>query len=169
MKIKVAFKRAIFAAGLAVVLSGCSLSKEVRNQRNMISGSWVLEDISFKGASGTFKAVLFNDVEDICLEGSDWFFRDNNSTGRYTIAPSSLCDAGDRSIRWSVVSPTENYKDQLQFKFIDGKGKDIDAGIGYRLTIDTLTEQNMTLNSTVQADGAPVTVVYSFARKQSSL
>jgi len=131
----------------------------------LISGSWILNDVSFANNTGNFKAVLFNDVEDICLEGSDWFFRDNNSTGRYTISPSTLCNDGDRFIRWSVVEREDNNSSQLQFKFIDEKLKDISGGVGYRLTIENLTEQAMRLSSNVMVDGSSVSVVYEFSKK----
>lgn len=147
------------------MLASCSVSKDAREKRNLLSGSWTLDNVSFANNTGNFKATLFNDVEDICLEGSDWFFRDNNSTGRYTIAPSTLCNGGDRFIRWSVVERDENYSSQLQFKFIDEKRKDISGGLGYRLNIESLTEQSMQLKSNVMVDGETVTVVYDFTKK----
>ena len=54
---------------------------------------------------------------------------------------------------------------QLQFKFIDEKRNDISGGVGYRLNIETLTEQSMTLKSNVSVDGETVTVVYDFTKK----
>ena len=159
-------KKAIVLMGIfAMMLSSCSISKDARSKRNLLSGTWSLNDVSFENNTGNFKAVLFNDVEDICLEGSEWFFRDNNSTGRYTISPSTLCNGGDRYIRWSVVERAENYQSQLQFKFIDEKNKDISGGLGYRLNIENLTESAMTLKSNVQVNGEPVTVVYNFTKK----
>lgn len=154
----------LLISAIAITLSSCSVSKEARAQRNTISGSWILNDISFANNTGNFKAVLFNDVEDICLEGSDWFFRDNNSTGRYTIAPSTLCNGGDRFIRWSVIESGANAS-QLQFKFIDEKLKDISGGAGYRLNIENLTEQSMRLTSNAMVNGSSVTVVYEFSKK----
>lgn len=151
---------------MAIMISSCSVSKDARGKRNILSGSWTLDNISFANNTGNFKAVLFNDVEDICLEGSDWFFRDNNSTGRYTISPSTLCNGGDRFIRWSVVEREDNNTSQLQFKFIDEKLKDISGGAGYRLNIESLTEQSMTLKSNVSVDGQNVTVIYDFTKKQ---
>lgn len=153
----------IALAGL--FLTSCSVSKSARTQRNLFSGSWTLDNISYENNSGNFKSVIFNDAEDICFEGSDWFFRDNNSTGRYTIAQSSLCQGGDRFFRWSVVEPSQNYSSQLQFKFIDENRKDISGGYGYRLNIVSLTEQAMTLKSNVSVDGQPVTIVYEFSKK----
>ena len=160
-------KKAFFvAAAFGLLLMSCSVSKNARTQRNLFSGSWTLDDISYENNTGTFKSTIFNDAEDICFEGSDWFFRDNNSTGRYTISQSSLCQGGDRFFRWSVVEPAQNYSSQLQFKYIDEKRKDISGGFGYRLNISSLTEQAMTLRSNVSVDGQPVTIVYQFSKKQ---
>lgn len=150
---------------LAVSLVSCSISKEARDQRNLISGSWTLNDIQFENNEGTFTAVLFGDADAICFEGSDWFFRDNNSTARYTIKGGSLCEGGDRFIRWSVVRPDQNYEGQIQFKFIDDKRKDISKGLGYKLNIAELTGTNMTLKSNVSVEGEPITLVYKFTKK----
>lgn len=150
---------------LAIVVSSCSVSKNARSQRNLLSGTWTLNDISYENATGNFKSTIFNDAEDICFEGSDWFFRDNNSTGRYTIAPSTLCNGGDRYIRWSVIEPQANYTSQLQFKMIDDKNKDIAGGLGYRLNIISLTAEAMTLKSNATVDGQVVNIVYTFNKK----
>jgi len=159
-------KKSLFFVALAgILVSSCSISKSARDQRNLFSGTWNLDDVSYENNSGTFKSVIFNDAEDICFEDSEWFFRDNNSTGRYTLKQSSLCQGGDRFFRWSIVEPTANYSSQLQFKFIDDRRKDISGGQGYRLNIVNLTEQAMTLKSNVSVDGQAVTVVYQFSRK----
>nr|WP_299345458.1 lipocalin family protein [Allomuricauda sp.] len=155
----------LFVVLAGLMVSSCSVSKSARTQRNLFSGSWTLDNISYENNSGNFKATIFNDAEDICFEGSDWFFRDNNSTGRYTISQSTLCQGGDRFFRWSVVEPSQNYSSQLQFKFIDEKRKDISGGLGYRLNISSINEQSMTLRSNVSVDGEPVTIVYQFSKK----
>jgi len=149
---------------IATVLAvSCSVSKSAKTQRGLINGVWILNSISYEGNTGNFKSVLFNDAEDICFEGSEWSFLNNNSTGKYTIKNSSLCLGGDRLIRWSVYE-SENQLSQLQFKYIDEKKKDI-SGAGYRLNITNLTEQYMTLKSNVSVDGEPISVVYSFTKK----
>lgn len=150
---------------LLTVLSSCSISKSVRNQRNLFSGSWSLENINYENNTGSFTAVLFEDARAICFEGSDWFFRDNNSTGRYTIQDGSLCQGGDRFFRWSVIERPENYSSQFQFKFVDEKNKDLYGGRGYRLVIDKLTASEMVLKQNVTVDGSPITVVYEFNKK----
>lgn len=148
-----------------LLITSCSVSKSVRDQRNLVSGSWILEDINYENNPGAFTANLFEDAKAICFEGSDWFFRDNNSTGRYTLKDGSLCQGGDRFIRWSIIERAENYNAQFQFKFIDEKLKDIDGGRGYRFTINTLTANEMVLKQNVTVDGAPITVVYNFTKK----
>ena len=154
----------LFGLAFLLVLSSCSVSKSARQQRNLLSGTWQLDNISYENNTGNFKSIIFGDAEDICFEGSNWFFRDNNSTGRYTIKTSSLCQGGDRSIRWSVIEPVDRLS-QLQFKFIDEKRNDVSGGRGYRLDIANLNELTMTLKSNVAVDGEPVTVVYEFTKK----
>lgn len=154
-------KKTIILLGLvSLIVASCTISKEARQQRNLISGTWALDNISYEGQEGIYKGILFNDAKDVCFEGSDWFFRDNNSTGRYTIDQGSLCSGGNRFIRWSVVN------NQLQFKFIDEKRKDISGGLGYRLNIANLTAENMVLKSFVNQDGQSLAVVYEFSKKQ---
>lgn len=154
----------ILSAVISLFLSSCGVSKLAREQKNLLNGTWTLDNVRFENQPGTFKSVLFNDAQDICFEGSTWFFRKNNNTGSYAIAPSSLCQSGDRFIRWSVVE-SDLGTNQLQFKMIDEKYKDISGGLGYRLTIKNITNSNMELASEVTANGAPVLVVYEFSKK----
>lgn len=155
----------ILMVALTLLLGSCTLTKSVRSQRNLLSGTWSLDNIRYENNTGNFQATLFDDAKDICFEGSEWFFRDNNSTGRYTIEEGSLCSGGIRRIRWSVIEPQQNYSSQLQFKFIDDKYKDISGGLGYRLNIASLSEQQMVLKSNANVDGETVTIVYEFSKK----
>lgn len=152
-------------AALLFAITSCSVSKSARTQRNIISGTWILDNIDYENNEGTFSSVIFGDAKDLCFEGSNWYFRDNNSTGRYTIKQGSLCQGGDRFIRWSVIEPADRVS-QLQFKFIDEKRKDVSGGFGYRLDIANLTETQMTLKSNVSVDGEPITIVYEFTKQQ---
>lgn len=112
--------------------------------------------------------MLFNDADAVCFEGSEWYFRDNNSTGRYTLNSGSLCTGGDRYIRWSVVEQPQSYSSQLQFKFIDEKNNDIGGGQGYRLNITSLTPESMILKSNTTVGGENVTLVYEFTKKSNN-
>ena len=58
---------------MGLLLSSCSVSKSARTQRNLFSGSWNLDNVYYQNNSGNFKSTLFNDAEDICFEGSQWF------------------------------------------------------------------------------------------------
>lgn len=149
---------------LLFALAACSVSKSARTQRNIISGTWTLDNIDYENNEGAFSSVIFGDAKDLCFEGSNWYFRDNNSTARYTIKQGSLCQGGDRFIRWSIVEPADRVS-QLQFKFIDEKRKDVSGGYGYRLDIANLTETQMTLKSNVSVDGEPITIVYEFTKQ----
>lgn len=157
--------RIILMISAGLLLASCGTTKVVREQRNLISGTWTLNNVRYENNEGLFKAIVFNDADAICFEDSNWFFRDNNSTGRYSIKDGTLCSGGDRFIRWSVVDSPQNYNTQLQFKFIDENRKDISGGMGYRLTIATLTTDEMILKSNVTVDSKPVTIVYQFTKK----
>lgn len=157
-------KAPIIVLILTIFIGSCTITKAVRDQRNLISGTWTLDNIRYENTTGNFQSTLFGDARAICFEGSQWFFRDNNSTGRYTIKDGSLCQGGDRRIRWSVIEPQQNYSSQLQFKFIDEKYNDISGGVGYRLNISNLSEQEMVLQSNVQVDGETVILVYEFSK-----
>ncbi|AYN68131.1 hypothetical protein D1013_12485 [Euzebyella marina] len=150
---------------LFLVLTSCSLSKEVRQQRDTINGTWVLNDVSYEGEQGDYKAKLFNDADAYCFEGSTWYFLENNSTGNYNINSSTgACPSGVRNIRWSVVE-NEAGADRLQFKYIDEKKKDINGRTGYGMDIVSLSSASMTLKSNVNVNGSPIAVVYTFNKQ----
>ena len=154
----------IVLLGLGLALSSCSISKDVRAQRNTLSGTWTLTDISYENNEGAFEVTLFGDANAICFEDSQWFFRDNNSTGRYTIKSGSLCQGGDRKFRWSIADRAENYQSRFQFKFIDEKLKDIGGGRGYSLLIESLDAGSMRMASNAQVDGEPIRIIYHFTK-----
>ncbi|SMC72442.1 lipocalin-like domain-containing protein [Cellulophaga tyrosinoxydans] len=157
-------KTVVLSLLISLLFMSCSSTKAIREKRNLFSGTWILNNVSFEGQPGTFKAVLFNDASDACFEGSNWFFRDNNSTGRYTLDQTASCNGGDRFFRWSVIE-NDYGTSQLQFKAIDEKRKDISSGYGYRLDITSLTETSMTLKSKVTENGSPISVVYEFIKQ----
>ncbi len=156
----------ILIAAFALLLVSCSSQKNgpgtkgTNAEQKIISGTWTLKNVSYEGSKGTFKSVLFNDADAFCFEGSEWFFRNNNNTGTYTLAGNDLCRGGKRFIRWSILNTN-----QLQFKFINSKYKDISGGVGYRLDIAALGESQMILKSQVSVEGQPLTIVYTFTKK----
>lgn len=149
---------------VSLLLFSCSTTKQVRDDRSTVDGTWTLNDVGYEGNEGDFKAKLFDDASAVCFEGSTWFFRNNNSTGSYTIQPGSLCSGGERNIRWSIIE-NQGGSQQLQFKYIDEKKKDIYGRTGYRMDVMSISPSQMTLKSNVTVDGNPVSVVYEFSRQ----
>lgn len=156
-------KSSLFTGIASLLLFSCSTTKQVRDDRKVVDGTWTLDDVGYEDNQGDFKAKLFDDASAVCFEGSTWFFRNNNSTGSYTIQPGSLCSGGERNIRWSIIEG-QGDSQQLQFKYIDEKKKDIYGRTGYRLDVVSITASQMTLKSNVTVDGSPVSVVYEFSR-----
>ena len=152
----------LFALGF--LLFSCSISKAVREERKTVNGTWTLENVGYEENEGSFKSILFNDAKAVCFEGSTWFFLNNNSTGNYNLKNSSICSGGQRNIRWSIVE-NDGGNNQLQFKFIDEKKKDIYGRTGYRFDIVSLSLSEMTLKSKVTVDGSPISVVYEFVKQ----
>lgn len=157
-------KNSLVVFAVSLLLFSCSTTKQVRDDRKVVDGTWTLNDVGYEGSEGDFKAELFNDASAVCFEGSTWFFRNNNSTGSYTIRPGSLCSGGERNIRWSIIE-NEGGGEQLQFKYIDEKKNDVYGRTGYRLDVVSITPSQMTLKSNVSVDGSPVSVVYEFSRQ----
>ncbi len=157
-------KHSIIAFVVSLLLFSCSTTKDVRDDRKVVDGTWTLNDVGYEDNDGDFKAKLFDDASAVCFEGSTWFFRNNNSTGSYTIQPGSLCSGGERNIRWSIID-SQGGGQQLQFKYIDEKKNDIYGRTGYRLDVVSITPSQMTLKSNVSVDGNPISVVYKFSRQ----
>lgn len=148
-------------AVVAFLSFSCSLTKENKLYRSHIKGTWQLTEVAYSGAKGQFSSVLFKDAEEKCFERSEWYFNSNNSTGYYNIIKGQDCTPGQRDIRWSIIS--EGGVQQLQFKTIDAKRKDIND-YGFRLYIDYLDDYTMRLRSNVNAEGEAVNVIYKFQR-----
>lgn len=144
------------------IFISCSLSKENKTYRKNIAGNWTLTNVEYKNNTGSFKATVFNDTDAMCFKGSNWFFRNNNSTGHYAIDKPGGCINGTRNIRWSVYEPTSGGY-QLQFKFTDEKKRDL-SPYGYRLDIIQLNAETMALESKNTVDGEPISLVYTFKR-----
>lgn len=158
-------KNSVVLSALFLLLASCSLSKEIKQQRNTINGTWILNDVSYEGDGSNYKAKLFNDADSFCFEGSSWYFFENNSTGSYTINSSTgACPSGVRNIRWSVLDDPSG-ANRLQFKYIDEKKKDVYGRVGYGMDIISLTSTSMTLKSNVNVEGERVGIIYTFNKQ----
>ncbi|MCQ0112691.1 Lipocalin-like domain-containing protein [Zhouia amylolytica] len=147
----------------SLILYSCSLSKENKETRKSIDGTWELTDVSYEGTQGYFKSTLFNDADSKCFKGSEWFFRSNNSTGFYNIMNDG-CPTGQRNIRWSIQD-VNGVPSQFQFKYIDEKKNDLNGGYGYVFKVASLNQNQMKLTTDVNVDGDIVTLALQYSRK----
>jgi len=151
----------------AMIITSCSSSKKTSAtaSRDDVKGTWVLENISYDGLpqGQQFKLTLLDEGNENCLKGSTWVFP-NNGNGSYTIAPNeSGCAPGERNIVWSYR--LENGQTILQYKRLPGGVKAKDITEGYKFSIVSATESNLSLRSTVIIEGNTISINYSFAKK----
>lgn len=154
-------------AALVVLLTicSCSVSKEARQLKQEINGSWMLETITTEGISGRVTATLFNEASFNCFVGSSWNFTASNSKGSYNInASGTECSAVQRLVRWSIFEPKGEPK-MFQFKRLDDKGNPLDDNAGFRFEITSITGTTMQLKSQISFEGKPATYVYNFVKK----
>lgn len=156
-------KPIFYLLAMSMVLNSCSLSRDNKSVRTSLNGTWQLSEISYEGNPGRFESVIFNDVSDACFKGSEWSFRANNSNGSYTIVPGD-CNPGQRFFIWSVAQGNNVGSYALQLKPTDLKRNSTLNNAGYRLEITRLNGESMTLKSTLQVDGKPITLVYEFQK-----
>ncbi|MEZ4802598.1 MAG: lipocalin family protein [Gelidibacter sp.] len=148
---------------VALLLTSCSLSKQEKTARKTIDGTWTLTKVTYD-SPGTFNATLFEDTTASCFEGSQWFFRSNNSTGTYDIINAN-CPTGVRNIRWSsneIGKNTGNY--DFTMKFTDEKKNDIQKNTGFRMMLNYLDDNSMKLTQTVNFEGKPFKINLNFSR-----
>lgn len=148
---------------VALLLTSCSLSKQEKTARKTIDGTWSLTKVTYD-TSGKFNSTLFEDTTASCFEGSQWFFRSNNSTGTYDIINAN-CPTGVRNIRWSaseIGKNTGNY--DFTMKFTDEKKNDVQKNTGFRMMLNYLDENTMKLTQTVTFEGSPFKINLNFSR-----
>lgn len=145
---------------LTVSVVSCSLTKQNKEYRSTINGSWVLSKTYYNNTDGVFSSILFQDKSIECFKNSIWTFVANNSRGTYTLSRPE-CSPGVRYIRWSVYEGGAT--PELQFKFTNEKGKDI-SGSGFHLKIEYLDQSNMRLRSDATVDGKPIGIIYEFKK-----
>ena len=92
-------------------------------------------------------------------------FIPNNGTGRFSLfTPNSTCVASSHRMLWTFYQPGDGSY-QFQFKFVDQKGKPLDAANrGYRLTIDDLSAATAVMRVPTTYQGNPFEVVMTFTK-----
>lgn len=156
-------KKIASLAIIAMLLTSCSLSKQEKTARKTIDGTWTLTKVTYD-TPGNFNSTLFDDTTASCFEGSQWFFRSNNSTGTYDIINAN-CPTGVRNIRWSsseIGKNTGNF--DFTLKFTDEKKNDIQKNTGYRMVLNHVDDNTMKITQTVSFEGAPFKINLNFSR-----
>jgi hypothetical protein len=149
---------------VTLFFSACSTSKEARTIKSSIDGNWTLKTITIEGNPSIIRVKVFNEADNNCFVGSSWNFISNNGSGNYTIpASADGCSAVTRKIKWTIYEPKGEEK-KFQFKRLDDKNNPLDDNNGYRLSIGSVTNDNMQLKSAITYEGNPVTVVYNFTK-----
>jgi hypothetical protein len=163
------------AVGTALIFASCASTNVQKSQMETgkeVRGSWTLSDVSYRGLAdkevqgNNYVTEKVSSVFDMaapeCYEGSTWNLVQNNKTGTYTFNTSDAgCPTGTAKIIWDIKE--EGTTTYFTFKDITGiKAKQNTAG--YRLRVDYLDANSMTLVQDVNASGKIVQVVYSFQR-----
>jgi Lipocalin-like domain len=161
------FKEISVFLAVTIMIISCSSSKKTTAtaSRDDLKGTWVLENITYDGLpqGQKVKLTLLDEGTETCLKGSTWVFP-NNGDGSYTIAQNeSGCAPGQRNIVWSYR--LENGQTILQYKRLPGGVKAKDITDGYKFTIVSATEANLSLRSAVAFEGNTISINYSFSRK----
>ncbi len=151
---------------IILLFASCATSKQARQYRQTVDGSWQLKSVTSEGITGTVRTMLFNEADLNCFVGSNWEFSNHNSLGSYSISSNTgTCPALKRNIRWSVYESAADEPKLLQFKRVDDKYKEIDDNsAGFRFTILELDNTQMKLRSDITFEGKPSAFIYNFVR-----
>jgi len=158
-------KQLIFAAILAVGLSGCksqsptSVKLDQKSER-MMDGSWILTSVTSPG-SGYIKVNTFELADSKCFEGSTWKFVANNNKGSMSLSNSgSDCPAFSSPISWY-----KNKNNQFVLKILDAGEKAKKVRDGYILDVANQTENSFDLIDMVDVGGNKANVTYHFTKQ----
>lgn len=150
---------------IVLIMASCSSSKEARNYKKTIDGTWQLQTIVTEGITGKIKATVLDEADFNCFVGSTWKFNQYNNLGSYSIAKNGgECVSLTRNIRWSIFEQSGSPK-MLQYKRVDEKYRATDeARSGFRFTIVTMDNNTMQLRSDITFEGKPASFIYNFVR-----
>jgi hypothetical protein len=150
---------------LSILFTACAGSKEARTMKSSINGTWNLETITVEGNSSVLGLKVFNEADNNCFIGSSWNFVGNNGSGNYNLMEGKGgCSMVSRKIKWSIYEPAGEEK-KFQFKRLDDKGKPLDENDGFRLSIKSLEQNNMSLVSQIMYEAKPLNIIYNFVKK----
>ncbi|MBB5436462.1 hypothetical protein HDC92_000126 [Pedobacter sp. AK017] len=150
---------AIFCSAL-MVLQGCSPKGAATTQplkRGNITGSWVLNDITFEGIPQSSVKSLFGEGSYTCFVGSTWRLT-NSGNGSYSLPGGTGCAAKTQTIYWSASTK----EDTFQFKKIYEGDKPKNVTEGYRMLLASTNGENMVIKTPVEYGSATAYIVLNF-------
>ena len=146
-----------------MILQSCSSTKSTTAgaslRRGNVSGTWVLNDISFEGVPAANVKSLFSEASYKCFIGSTWTLT-NSGNGSYLLPGTTDCPTRTQSIFWSVSTADETF----QFKKLYEGDKAKNVTEGYRLILSAATGDNLVLKSPVEYGSSPANIVLNFTK-----
>ncbi|TDQ12104.1 lipocalin family protein [Pedobacter metabolipauper] len=145
-----------------MVLQSCSpkgAAGTTSLKRGNVTGTWVLNDITFEGLPQSAVKSLFDEGSYTCFVGSTWSLT-NSGNGSYTLPGGGTCAAKTQTIFWSA-SPADQ---TFQFKKIFEGDKAKNVTSGYRLVLTSTDGSNMIVKSPVDYGSSPAYIVLNFTK-----
>ncbi|WP_256006624.1 MULTISPECIES: lipocalin family protein [Pedobacter] len=150
---------AIICSSMMVLQSCSPKGTNTTVKRGNITGSWVLNDITFEGVPQSAVKSLFDEGPHTCFIGSTWRLT-NSGNGTYTLPGGSNCAAKTQNIYWSA-SPADQ---TFQFKKLNEGEKARDISSGYRTVLASADGNTMVIKSPVEYGSGAAYIVLNFSK-----
>jgi hypothetical protein len=146
-----------------MILQSCSGTKGTTAGANLrrgnVTGTWVLNDITFEGVPAANVKSLFSEASYKCFIGSTWSLT-NSGNGSYLLPGTAECPTRTQAIFWSVSTADETF----QFKKLLEGDKAKNVTEGYRLILSSATGDNLVLKSPVEYGSGAAYIVLNFSK-----
>jgi len=145
-----------------MVLQSCSSTNNAPStslKRGKVTGTWLLNNITFEGVPAIAVKSLFDEASYKCFIGSTWTLT-NSGNGSYMLPGGSECPSGTQSIFWSVSAADETF----QFKKIYEGDKAKNVTTGYRLVLSETSGDRMVIKSPIEYGNSTAYVVMNFTK-----
>jgi hypothetical protein len=143
------------------VITACSTTRNASTTsslgRGKITGTWVVNTITYDGISENSVQNLFDQGTPDVFQGSTWALT-NSGKGVYV-----LNNGTSQSIFWGLNNT--GAEPEFTFKKINEgeKAKNVDAG--YKLVVGSADGDNLTLKAPVQYNGSTAYIVFNMTKK----
>jgi len=149
---------------LAVLMTSCSGSKELRQMNRKIVGNWVLQTVVTDGTSGKPKDKIFNEADFSCFIGSEWKFNRDGKGSYMLVDKQKDCPQITRTISWTFTE-TPNTPETITVKRFDANNNVMGDGPGFILVVNQLDNTTMKLKADVMIEGHTAGIIYNFVKQ----